>query len=126
MKRILVAAFLLSICLLTVRAVAEDVKSGGPITDDLICTSAEWNVSFEGTHPRYMPSSYTLWSNDATEFRFIRRFSGGLRDTVAIVVPAGTSMNIMAPDAIYEGGVYTHTIFIGGHTDTVYAAPWHK
>lgn len=126
MRRILVAAILLLACGLAVAAYCAEANSGGPVVADLICTSAETEVAMSFSNTMYAPSSYTLWSNDGTEFRFIRRFADGVRDTVGILVPAGKSLNVPAPTMIYEGGVYTHTIFIGGHTDTVYALPWYK
>ena len=126
MRRILAAAALIVALGWAAYAIAVEANSGTALDDDLICISSEISVSFSTAQRREMPSSYTLWSNDGTEFRFIRRFQGGIRYTVAILVPAGKSILIPAPDPIYEGGVYTHTIFIGGHTDTVYAAPWHK
>ena len=124
--KILVVAALLAACTWGVIASAVETNSGTFMGPTLICTSAETKVSFSAGTIGEMPSAYTLWSNDGTEFRFIRRFQDGLRDTVAILIPAGKSMLIPAPTALYEGGVYTHTIFIGGHTDTVYAAPWHR
>ena len=126
MKKVLIAAALLIACGWIVISWAVEANSGGPLLPTLICTSAETSVSYSSTNRNMMPTGYTLWSNDGTTFRFIRRFADGLRDTVGIVVPANTSMLVPAPTSIYEGSAYTHTIFIGGHTDTVYAAPWFK
>ena len=126
MRRILVAAIMLPACGLAAIAWAIETNSSSPMLADLICTSAETSVSMEVSAPMYAPSGYTFWSNDGTEFRIIRRFADGIRDTVGILIPASTSMLIPAPTLIYEGGVYTHTIFIGGHTDTVYAMPWYR
>ena len=126
MRRILVAAALLVACGWAIVAYCAEVNAGGPVVDDLICTSAETSVSMEFTSLTYAPASYTLWANDGAEFRFIRRFADGVRDTVGVLIPAGKSFNVPAPTAIYEGGVYTHTIFIGDHTDTVYAMPWYR
>ena len=126
MKRTLVAVALLIACGWALIAYAFETNTGGPIDHGLICTSAETSVYFHAAKQGAMPIGYTLWSNDGTEFRYIRRFSNGVRDTIAILVPAGSSILLPAPPMIAENDSFTHTIFIGGHTDSVYAAPWFK
>ena len=126
MRRILVAAALLVACGWAIVAYCAEINKGGPVDADLICTSEETKIAMSVTDPMYAPVSYTLWANDGAEFRFIRRFEGAIRDTIGILIPAGKSFNVPAPTLIYEGGAYTHTIFIGDHTDTVYALPWYR
>ena len=126
MRRILVAAIMLLACGSAAIVWAVEANSGGPVDHGMICPSGETEIQMVFSAVMYAPSGYTLWSNDGTEFRFIRRFADGVRDTIGILVPAGNSLLVPAPSAIVKGDSFTHTIFIGGHTDTVYALPWYR
>jgi hypothetical protein len=126
MKRTLVAVALLIAVSWAIIAFAVETNYGGPVDHGLICTGAETSVYFYSARYQNMPTAYTLYSKDATVFSFKRRFKDGINDTIAIVVPAGSSILVPAPDAISLGDSFSHTIFIGDHSDTVYAMPWYK
>jgi len=133
MKSILVVVVLVLACALAAASKA-DVGAGGRITADLVVDSLseviemEFAVPADGGAITGVPRSFTLFSNDATEFWIQRRFAGGVRDTVPIHIPAGRSILLPAPPPVMDsaGDYYRVTIFVGGHTDSVYALPWYE
>jgi hypothetical protein len=111
---------------------AVEANSGGRITGGLFVGSAGEVIEMVFPNPETSglpkPSGFTMFSNDATEFWIQRRFAGGVRDTVPIHIPASRSILIPAPPPVLDsaGDNYRITIFVGGHTDSVYALPWYK
>jgi len=131
MKRILIEAIivagLFAICTGSYLAYAE---AGGKITRDLVVDSSGKVIEmvFPKPGPENFPSYFTFYSNDATAFWVQRRFNEGIRDTVPIPIPAGRSIKIPRPDAVLDsdGANWRITIFVGGHTDSVFALPWYE
>ena len=137
MKRIfiilaVVVVVLGALVLFVGKALAIEANGGSRITSGLVVASGgeviEMVFAVPDTLGQPRPSGFTMFSNDATEFWIQRRFAGGLRDTVPLHIPAGRSILIPAPDPVRDsdGANDRITIFVGGHTDSVYAVPWYR
>lgn len=136
MKRILIEAIivagLFAICTGSYLAYAESgakiiaqASAGNLVVDD---SQKVIEMVFPKPGPENFPSYFTFYSNDATAFWVQRRFNEGIRDTVPIPIPAGRSIKIPRPDAVLDsdGANWRITIFVGGHTDSVFALPWYE
>ena len=125
MRRIFMAAVLVA-CIWAAASFAVEANSGGRIHYNNFAASGDTKLEFVYLTGEALPSGFTLYSNDATAFWIQRRFAEGLRDTIPLAIPAGRSMLIPSPGANVSGDSTYITIFLGGHTDTVYALPWFR
>lgn len=127
MRRILVLAALVIACVWTVAVFGVIANSGAPVTHQLYAASGTGTIQYVfATTDFDVPTSFTLYSKDGSIFWFKRRFADGVNDTVGIPVPAGASMLVPSPSAIFEADSMRMTIWVEGATDTVFALPWKR
>ena len=130
MRRILVVAALLVACLAAGAAYGIEANGGPRIHYGSFAPSGTYIIEYVYYTPDRptMPVGFTLHTKDGSAFWFQRRYDGGLRDTVSIAVPAGLSYTIPSPGGVAHAtndSTYI-TIFVGGHTDTLFSLPWDR
>ena len=127
MRRILMAVALSAALLWAVIALGVEANSGGRVVNGSFVASGDRVIEFVYlTDGQYLPSGFTMYSKDGAIFWIQRRFSDAQLDTVPVPIPAGRSMLIPSPGGVVAGDSTYITIFVGGHTDTVFALPWYR
>ena len=127
MKRLLIAALLIVACLCTVIAYGIQANSGGRVEYGTFSPSGgDGIIEYVFPTGAYLPSGFTMHTADGSAFCFQRRFGSGLRDTVRICVPAGSSYTVPSPGGFASGDSTYITIFVSGHTDTLFSVPWYR
>jgi len=128
MRRVLVAIALMVALIWALPALAIEANGSSPMLYGSAVGSGDNVIQFvwlTESRPMY-PSGFTMFTNDASEFWFRRAFADGVRDTFDIGVPAGRSILIPSPGGTAVGDSTYIWIFVGGHTDSLYAMPWYR